>query len=355
MTKDLTFSHALSKIKKLDLKEMLVTYTDESRVDPNALKSEIVETLSSLVPENEKEKIIDTVFNTPNTRYTAYLAEVSSPILISEEEIKSKFTTYNSNSTFKGFDFEKSDKQQLDFINQEDKEYIFMFTRITKSPHFDPGNMTSSLVSYQRKVRVVVNKDNNRVIIYTGDRNIFNSVLSALTISLGIIFKSLDVNKAGISENLRSSFTFDTVKFIDFIYNGLTRVGKISEVNQIKLETNNAKKSPQKVKVEGDMLLTDKNICVYLYLRSRNIVGIKVDLILEINEISYSISCDIEIKDNRIKIGIRKDKYSIDDLKIFFGLIEDAFYDKISSPGLIDEEKTRKYLNDIKITAIKDN
>lgn len=352
MTKDITFSHALTKIGRPKLNEMLKTYTDEPRVNPNILKPELVETLSDLVPKDERIKIIDSVFNKPNSRYTAHFAQIADSLSLTDDEIKSKLSEYTSRSKFEGYEFEKSDKEQIEFMFEKDDEYTFIYTLLTRSPHYDPSSMTSNIVSYQKKVRVVVNNIKKRVIVFTGDRNMFTSVLTALTVSLGVLFKPLDANKTGISEATRKGFSFDTVKFIDFIYNGLSSIGIISEVYQVNLETSKSKK-PQKVKVQGDMLLRDKNVCGYLYLYTRNIVGVRVDIKLNIRGHEYLISCDFEIRDDRIKIGIKKEKYSIEELRMFSGLIEDIFYNKVASPGLIDVVKTEEYLREISSTAIR--
>lgn len=334
---------------------MLKNYGDDEKVNPGVLKKTLVSRLASVIPQEEQEKIIHEVFSKPNSRYTAHLAKVNAEFSFSEEELTTKIKTYNDQSVFSEEEFEKSTKYSLELKDTSNVETVIVFSSITRKPQFDIETMISNPVTYHQRVRVLIKHDTKRVIVYTGDRDIFNNVLTVLTIALESAITPLDSNKTGITNMEKGSFSFDTVKFIDFIYNGLTSVGTLSQVNQIELESIKTSKQTQKVTVQGDMLLNDKSICRYLFIHARDLVGIKGVLRIDINDVEYSISFEIGLRNNRVKLGIKKDRYSIEELKMFFTLIEETFYENIAKPGLINRAVTSAKLDEIRAAALRED
>lgn len=353
MDENFTLIHALSKNSIPDLKKLAEMYDSEERINPNAGKPKIIEDLIPVIPTADREKIIDRTFNTPKTRYTAHLGVFKGSDL-SVEEIKENCETFNSTHDFSdtAIPYQSNYKEEIELISTDDEEYLFHYTFTMKKPEYDYDSMESRPVIYSRKIRVIIKPSHEQVSVFTGDRDLFNNVLTALTLVYGKAITPLDINKTGISNNVSGSFSFHTVKVIDFIYHGLEKIGTIGAINQIELETVSKSKKPQKVRVQGDDLLDDKSICEYLFIYGRDLVGVKLEIKLPLGEGEHLVNIEIGLRDNRIKIGIKKDHYSLELIKDFYELVENNTQKYLQAYGLVDEKKTIKILDRIRHRAI---
>jgi hypothetical protein len=353
MDENFTLIHALSKNSIPDLKKLAEKYNSEERINPNAGKPKIIEDLIPVIPTAEREKIIDRTFNTPKTRYTAHLG-VFKESNLSPEEIEENCSYFNSSHDFSetAVPYQSNYKEEIELISFDDSDLLFHYTFTVKKPEYDFDSMESRPVIYSRKIRVVIKPEQEQVSVFTGDRDLFNNVLTALTNVFGKAVAPLDINKTGISNSVSGSFSFHTVKVIDFIYHGLEKIGTIGAINQIELETVSKSKKPQKVRVQGDDLLDDKSICEYLFIYGRDLVGVKLEIKLPIGEGEHLVNVEIGVRDNRIKIGIKKDHFSLESIKEFYELVENNTQKYMQAYGLINEQKTINILDKIRSRAI---
>lgn len=353
-SENLTLFHALNKNSVSDLRDMVNKFSSEERINPNSGKQNLIEGLIDVIPEDEQEKIIDETFNTPKTRYTAHLGVFNASVL-GEESLDNNIDNFNTNNdydpTFK--DYQTNKKARIELVLYSEEELNFYYTQSIKRPEFDSDSMESRPLITSRRIRVTIKPQEQNVSVFTGDRDLFNEVLTALTIVFGSPIIPLDSNKTGISNAVVGSFSFETVKTLDFIYHGLSQIGTIGIMTQIDLETSAKSKKPQRVMVKGEDLLDDKSICEYLFLHARDLVGVKIDLKFQIDDNEHKVSIEIGIRNNRIKIGVKKDNYSIEQVKDFFEILERNTQTHLSNIGLIDEEKTIKILDQIRSRALQ--
>jgi len=309
--------------------------------------------LVPLIPIAEQDKIIDQTFNTPKTRYTALLGVFDGSMPTEAKLIKS-CEDYNAKSEYDSElpDYQPNFKENVKLINYSQNSILLYYTLTTRKAEYDYDAMESRPIIYAKKVRVVITPNKNKVSVFTGDRDLFNNAMTALTVIFGKVVKPLDLNKTGISNLTAGSFSFHTVKVLDFIYHGLSKIGNIGAIKEIDLETSKNSKNPQKVKVQGDELLDDKSICEYLFIHARDLVGLKLELNFNIGQDTYKSNIEISIRDNRIKIGIKKEKLKIDQIQQLFEILEDNAHLILSQFGLIDGKNTEKILEQIKNRAM---
>jgi hypothetical protein len=356
MEDNFTLAHALSKNSIPELKKIAAKYNTEEAINPNAGKPKIIQDLIPVIPEADREKIIDSTFNTPKTRYLAHLGVFTGSVL-SEDEIIANCEDFNRNHDFNesAIPYQTDQKEHIELIDFNDEELLFHYTFTVKKPDYDYDAMESRRIIYSKKIRVQINLEFGHISVFTGDRDLFNNVLTALTSVFGRAITPLNLNKTGISNIVKGSFSFHTVKVIDFIYHGLEKLGYIGAINHIELETSSKSRNPQKVRVQGNDLLDDKSICDYLFIHARDLVGVKLDLKFVLGDEEHLVNVEIGIRDNRTKIGIKKDHHSIESVKTFYELLESTTQKYIQQPGLINEEKTTKILEKIRQRAMSGN
>lgn len=354
MNDNLTLLHALSKNSNKDLKRIAQKYNPTKKIDPNAGKPKLISDIVPMIPQKDYEGIIDSTFNTPKTRYTAHLGRFDLALL-SENDINENCDSFNNSRGYKEEipSYLPNHKEHLELIKYDDKELIFYFTATTKKPEFDEDAMESRPIVYSKKIRVQIKPEENQISVFTGDKDLVNDVLSALTNVFGHAITPLTLNKTGISELDKGSFSFQTVKVVDYIYHGLSKLGRIGVITQIDLESPSNQK-PQRVKVQGEDLLDDKSICEYLLIHARDLVGVKLDLILIIGENEHKINIELGLRDNRIKLGIKRDKYSIEQITNFYHILEDNLQFYLRLTGLIDNKDTSIILDNIRKKALND-
>jgi hypothetical protein len=350
----LTLSHALSKNSIKELQHLYDEYLNEEEIDPNVGKKELIDELLPVIPQSDHDRIIDNTFSKPKTRYTAHLGyyEINLPEV---SEIELNCDQYNDSH---GYDlslkhYQTNRKEIVKLVDVTNDQMIFYFTESTRKLEFDEDAMESKPIVYTKRIRIILSLIKKRVSVFTGNKDLFNQALIALTVILKGPIKPLEMNQTGIRETVRGSFSFHTVKALDFVYHGLSQVGMIGAINQIDLETPSKSKKPQKVKVQGDELLDDKSICDYLFYHSRDLVGFKLDFTFKIREDSFKTNIVIGLRDNKVKIGVKKDNYSLDKVKEFFTILEDNAQTLLMDYGLIDENKTIKILEKIRSRAIE--
>jgi hypothetical protein len=352
-TEKLTISHALNKNSIPALKDMFKEFGSDQPINPNVGKQELIEDLVDMIPEQEKERIIDETFNTPKTRYTTHLG-VFDAKLPSELQLDENCRKYNEENDYDKElkEYQRNKKAKVELVQYTEQELTFYYTNSIKRPEFDTDAMESIPLITSRRIRVVIKPKQNRVSVFTGDRELFNEILTALTMVFETPIKPLISNKTGIPNNTVGSFSLDTVKTLDYIYHGLAKLGTIGLITQIDLETPAKSKSPQKVKVQGEGLLEDKSICEYLFIHARDLVGVKVDLKFVDGEEENKVSVEIGIRDTRVKIGIKKDNYTIDEVKGFLELLEENVQRYLPVFGLINEPGTIAILDKIRNKAL---
>ncbi|WGD99349.1 hypothetical protein P5607_009810 [Bacillus velezensis] len=345
-----TLYHALHKTNKNKLFEISEKYGVESKLNPNVGKTELVKELIPFIPESEQERIIDETFNTPKTKYTGHIGIIDKN-MPDETVIKKGCLLFNRKSDYNPEipEYQTNQKQEIELVLLKDKEATFYYTLFTKSPEYDYDAMESKVVVTSKKVRVTVNVHKKIVTIFTGDKDLFNNALSALTIVMDFPLTPLEANLTGISEIVRGSFSFHTVKVLDYVFHGLSKLGTIGAIKEINLETSNSSRDVQKVKVQGGTnLLDDKSICEYLFLYSRDLIGLKLDLKLNTHYLDEVINLEIGIRSARVKIGVRKGKNTIEKLQFIYEILENNIYNYIKAQGLINEEKTIQLLEKIR-------
>jgi len=350
---NLTLSHALSKNSVKDLQEMYERYMNEEDIDPNAGKQELIDELLPIIPQNEHDRIIDNTFSTPKTRYTAHLGRYDIPVP-DETVINENCEKYNTDHDYDSSlrEYQTNRKEKIELVESNTDELIFYYTEMTKRLDYDEDSLESKPIVYSKRIRIIFDLHEKHVSVFTGSKDLFNQALTALTVVFDGPIVPLDLNLTGISESVRGSFSFHTVKALDFIYHGLSKVGVIGAINQIDLETSSKSKKPQKVKVQGDELLDDKSICEYLFLHSRDLVGFKLEFSFIHGEHTFKSNIEIGLRDNRIKVGVKKESYSLDRVKQFFSILEKTAQTNLTDFGLIDEEETVKILEKIRTRAI---
>lgn len=356
MANEFTLKHALSRKSFPDIKDLSKRYNPSEQINPRAGKPELIDGLIPNIPKEEQERIIDSVFNTPKSRYTAHLAVYETEVP-NKEKIEQECNTYNiqfNKYDIKLEEYQTNQKEEIQLVSYDQEELWFYYTNTVRRPDFDHDSMESRPLVIAYKIRIVINLTKKLVTIFTGDKDLFNQALTAIASVLGKSFKPLNPNKTGITPTVSGSFSFHTVKILDFIYHGLSIVGTIGGINQIELDTPSKSKKPQKVKVQGDDLLDDKSICDYLVLYGRDLVGLKLDFFFEIEEEKFKTTVDFSIRDNRVKIGIKKDNYSIEKVKEFFEILENNTRTFLEKPGLINEKGTSEILERIRKTALGD-
>ncbi|MFS0767087.1 hypothetical protein [Peribacillus phoenicis] len=354
MEDNFTLAHALSKNSIPELKKLTEKYNNDEQIDPNAGKPRLIQNLIPVIPSADKEKIIDSTFNTPKTRYNAHLG-VYNGSLISEDEINANCIEFNRTHEFSGssIPYQTTQRENMELIDYDEKELLFHYTYTEKKPSYDFDSLESRPVIYSRKIRVIIKPSEGHISAFTGDRDLFNNVLTALTHIFGRAITPLNINKTGIANDVVGSFSFHTVKVIDFIYHGLDKLGALGEIKNIELETSSKSKNPQKVRVQGNDLLEDKSICDYLFMKSRDLVGVKLALKFKLNEeIEHLVNIEIGIRDNRTKIGIKRDHHTLELVKFFYELLENITQKYIQEPGLINEENTVNILDQIRQRAL---
>lgn len=352
MTDTLTMQHALSKKSVPELRE-LGEVNNVSDLDPKKGKDEMIKQLLPHISTDQYQNIIDEAFNQPSSRYHAHLG-VFNVKKIKRKTIENKIEEFNATHGYdtKLEDFKKNTKENMTLIDFTDESMLLHYTFTTRKVEYDPDTMESKLVTYAKKIRVKIKPKEKKVSVFSGDRDLFNSCLTALTLIFNDPIVPLEANKTGISEYTRGGFSFHTVKVIDFIYFGLSKLGKVGEVYEINLDqTKN--KDRQKVKVQGYNLLKDQSICYYLYIYRRDLVGVKMKLNFNLDNVQNEVYVEIGIRDGRVKISIRKDNYSMEQLNHFFNLLENNTHNYLKRTGLINEDETKNLLGKIIDTALE--
>ncbi|MEH7736493.1 hypothetical protein QPL77_12920 [Bacillus pumilus] len=350
-----TLFHALHKTNKNKLYEISEKFGAESKLNPNAGKTELVKELIPFIPDSEGERIIDETFNTPKTKYTGHIGNINEN-MPDEINLKKGCLLFNRKSDYNQEipEYQTNQKEEIELVLLKDKEATFYYTLFIKAPQYDYDSMESKVVVTSKKIRIIVNVNKKIVTVFTGDKDLFNNALSALTIVMGFPLTPLEPNLTGISEVVRGSFSFHTVKVLDYVFHGLSMLGTIGAINEINLETSNRNKNVQKVKVQGGTnLIDDKSICEYLFIYSRDLIGLKLDLKLNTHNLDEVINLDIGIRSARVKIGIKKGKNSIEKLQFIYEILENNIYRYIKEHGLINEEKTIQLLEDIRKKALE--
>ncbi|WP_405100839.1 hypothetical protein [Oceanobacillus sp. FSL H7-0719] len=355
MTDNLTVLHALVNNNKGFITDIARKYSSsEEEIDPKKGKPELIDDLLPLLPESEKIKIIDETFNTPKMRYNAHVGFIKKEVP-TEEDINEGCEKFNNTSDYNSEvpEYQTNYKQTISLIKYGESELMLYYTLFTKKPEYDFESMESKTIVFSNKVRVIIKPRQKIVTVFTGNKDIFNNVLSALTIAFNFPVLPLNANKTGISEVTRGSFSFHTIKFLDFIYYGLADIGEIGDINQISLETSSKSKDPQKVNVKGgNDLLDDKSICEYLFLYARDLVGVRLSLNIETENNRYKANIEISVRDNKVKIGVQKENHTIIRVQETYQMIENNVFKHLKKPGLIDEDKTIKLLDKIKQRAL---
>lgn len=353
MEDSLTFLHALSHTSVPELKKIIKKYSPETKINPNAGKPKLIKDIVPIIPKAEYEKIIDRTFNTPKTRFTAYLGRFEAD-LISEDDIKKNCDTFNKDHDYDPEipEYLTNNKENLKLVSYSQEAVIFYYSATTKKLEYDEDAMESKPVIYTKKIRILIKPNEKKVAIFTGDKDLMNNALTALTIVFGKAITPLMLNTTGISNIVKGSFSFHSVKAIDFIYHGLAEIGVIGAISQIIMETSSGSKRPQKVTVQGDDLLEDKSICEYLVLYSRDIIGVKMELKLIIGEEEHKINLDLGLRGSGVKIGIKKGNHPIDKINEFYNIIENNMHKNLKQMGLINEEGTIKILERIRQKAL---
>ncbi|MGG3966095.1 hypothetical protein [Heyndrickxia faecalis] len=351
MANRFTLKHAMQKSSWKDLKGLAQTYMPGKKIDPSYNKNEIINELADHIPETDKEGIIYEVFGKPKTRYLAHIGLIDESVEYNEKNIKDNCDDFNLAHDFKEdiADFEVNVKEEINLDSFKRNELLFTYNKITKRPEFDYDTFESKLISYSKRVRIEVSPLTSIVSIFTGDRDLFNEVLSSLTLVFGKLIRPLSPNKTGITEVTKGSFSFHTVKALDYIYHGLSQLGTIGSITHIELETPTKSEKAQSVTVRGgDDLLDDKSICEYLFVYGRDLIGVKLNIKINSNGLDHLVNVQVGIRDNRVKIGIKKEKYSIEMVKEFYRAVENNIVANISQPGLIDEKKLEVLLDKIR-------
>lgn len=351
-----TLKHALSKKSVPELKKLKEELDVIEPINLNVSKPKIIDNLTPVIPEEYYEAIVESVFHDPSIRYSAHLGYYDSEI--PTEKVMNEFCEkYNDlhqwpiNQEF----IKPVEKHELKLIkyNQNDSIYEIHYSLYKKRLNYNP-DARQSLPQIQRKiVRVLVNDNKKLITVFTGDKDIFNDILSSIMPIFNGSVRPYDIEKTGITDAIAGSFSYHTVKVIDFIYHGLTEVGEIGQIIGVELDTPTSSKQPQYVRVKGDDLLKDESICKYLLLRKRDIVGVKLQFKFVIGEDTFITHTEFGLKDNRIKIGIAKEKFKNSQVDTFFDILEDVTKKYINRFGLINSSGTMTILEKLRAIALK--
>ncbi|WP_127580787.1 hypothetical protein [Paenibacillus koleovorans] len=350
---ELTLKHALSKNSVSALKDLIKVF-DAIPIDPKASKPELINNLVPSIPKESISVIIDKAFN-PKIRYTAFVASFDSE-LPTNEEFEERIVEYNTEYDYNHNDLLKNghiDRSYLEYHQKLNNELIFILSAFRKILRFDPEARESTPSTSLKKIRITVNENTKLITVYTGNKDYFEKALIAMYKLLGKSVKAVSINLSGVLPSDTQEFSFPTVKILDYIYHGLTRIGKIGLINAVELDTPSKSKNPQTVKVKGDDLLTDEVICKYLFIHKRDLVGIRTHFTFVIEENEYPTSIELLIKDDRIKIGIKKENYSFEQLDLFFGLIQKNINEFLRNRGLINSMELQKILSRLSTLAVK--
>ncbi|MCL7871047.1 MULTISPECIES: hypothetical protein [Bacillus] len=348
-----TLKHAMRKSNKHDLTELAAQYRPDRRIAPNETRIELIEDLASRIPERDREEIIYNKFGIPKTRYVGYIGIIEERNF-SEDQIRENIDDYNITRDYNNEipEFEAQTKYQLELKRYEDEELSIYYRRIVKKPEYDFEEMRSKVITYPTHVRILIKRASGIVTVFTGDKDLANEALSALTIVFQKTIKPLDSNLSGITDADRGSFSVHTVKFLDYIYHGLSQVGRVGVINHIELETNKGDEIPQTVTVKGgNDLIDDRSVCEYLFIYGRELVGIKLNLFITLNDEEHKVSVQIGIRNGKTKVGIIKEKFTMQQIKYFYETIENNIFINIKEYGLIDLEGTKEILEKIRNRA----
>lgn len=351
---ELTLQHALSKNSIKGLKELNQRF-DATPIDPRAKKPELIKNLLPSIPKESINVIIDEAFN-PKIRYNAYLATFESEFPQEDQviqEIQNYNLKYHYNSDESLLVDGYIEKNSIELLRTLGNETTFVFSIHRRELRFDPEARESSPITSIKKIRVVVNSINKLITVFTGDKDYFDKVLVSMYSIFGKSVKAVSLNLTGILPVDTSGFSFHTVKALDYIYHGLTQIGKLGMITAIELDTPSKSKNPQVVKVKGDDLLTDEVICKYLLIHSRDLVGIKAYFTFIIDSNEYKTSIELGLKDSKIKISIKKENYSLDMLDSFFKLLQDNVRTNIENRGLININGLQPILSKLSTLALK--
>ncbi|PQP82886.1 hypothetical protein C0Q44_16070 [Paenibacillus sp. PCH8] len=350
---ELTLLHALSKHSVSGLKDLKKEF-DPTPIDPKAKKPDLINELLPSIPKESINAIIDKAFN-PKIRYTAYIASFEAD-LPDGEEIAKKTEGFNSDHQYQNEDLLTNghvERSTLEYVHTIKGESIFVFSSYRKELKFDPEARESTPSTSVKKIRISVDNSTKLITMYTGNKDILGDVLRAMYYIFGKSVKTVSINLAGIVPVDTQEFSYQTVKVLDYIYHGLTELGKLGVINSIELDTPLKSKKPQLVKVKGDDLLTDEVICKYLFIHKRDLVGIRTDFTIILNGFEYLISVELGLKDDKIKVSIKKDHYSLDQLDIFFKLIEENVSIHMANRGLINAQDLHLILSRLSNLALK--
>jgi hypothetical protein len=324
-------------------------------IDPKAGKPELIENLAPLIPADSRDEIIDKSFNTPKTRYIAHLGILKTDHTFnrpSENDLKRKCEEYSNSHKYNPdkADFETNKKQEIELAQFGDEILAFYYTESTRHLVYDADFRESKPVVGVKKLRILVDMGQKSIDVFTGDRELANNAFSALTNIFGKVAKALSITTAGIQT---ASLSFHTMKVLDYIYHGLQQIGKIVSITSVDIDSPAKSKKPQKINVKGEDLLEDVNICRYLALEARDLVGLKIDFNINQKGTTSRVQIDLGIFSSRIKLGIRKDVYSIDTIKEFYELLKRNLEENLTVRGLINEKGTEKIITRIRDTAIQ--
>ncbi|OMI24876.1 hypothetical protein BTA31_20980 [Bacillus haynesii] len=345
-----TLRHAIRKSSAPELNGLVERYRPDQRINPRENRIELVEDLARRIPEEDIEEIVFNKFGVPKRRYIAHIGIINFN-LIDEDELRTNIDDFNISKDFNRElpEYEPQIKQQLELVRYNDQEIVVYFRRIVKKPEYDFEEMNSKVIRYPKSVRILIKRELGIVTIFTGDRDLFNEALTALTLVFDHAVRPLDSNQTGITDALRGSFSARTVKFLDYIYHGLSQVGTVGTIYQIELETIQGSREPQQVTVKGGSdLIDDRSICEYLFWHGRDLVGIKMNLLMTYGENEHRVSVQIGIRNGKTKVGIKKENYSMEKVRHFYERIERNIVDNITQYGLINEELTHNFLETIR-------
>ncbi|MDV2883849.1 hypothetical protein RYX45_01555 [Alkalihalophilus pseudofirmus] len=349
---DLTIKYALSKSPVNDLKQLTRRF-NSGPIDPKALKTQLIEELAPVIPDEYKEEIVSSVFYKPSYRQLAFLSNYIDEFP-SEDELSNLLFEFAGSSDYDEAipSYKPNEKDGIEFKSYNNNEVSFIYIYYKRYPDYDIESMETILRVKRSIVRVVFNLNKKSATFFSGDKDIFNKAMNAFNKALNIKILPLDINTTGITNATSGSFSFHTVKVIDFIYNGLKGLGAHGGIREIKLDTPPGSKEKQKVKVQGNDLLEDKSICEYLLIHKRDLIEVKLSFLYGggVNKVRMNLT--IGFQDNRIKFGINKDNFTIAELNKYFVDFQEKINDSMSIRGLISEENTKLILDKIRDKAL---
>lgn len=356
MFDELTLKHALSVKSVPQLKLLKEQFDNDRAINLNEGKPQIIEQLTPIIPETYYEEIVEAAFYKPNVRYNAFLAKYEGN-MPSTEDLKRHCENFNNDSDWPNEEdlIRGSEKQTINLNEDLEREnsVLFHYTVYKKRLEFDVDVAQSMPVTRRKIVRIQVNTQSQIISVFTGDTDLFNQILIDLMKIINPNVKPLTVQKTGISNMTVGSFSFHTVKVLDYLYHGLSKIGTVGIIKHIELDTPSSSKKPQKVKVNGENLLIDESICKYLFLRGRDLSGIKIEFSFKIDGEHFKTNIEIGIRDNRMKISLTKEKYKESQITVFFNILQENIKKYLGRPGLINEKETINILDQLKKIALQ--